>query len=73
MSEQLHYSMLIEWSNEDQVYIASLPEWGEYAQTHGATYDEAARNGQDVLRMLIDSARAEGELLPEPRVFARAS
>ena len=71
--EQPHYSMLIEWSDEDRVYVVSLPEWGKYAQTHGATYDEAVRNGQEVLRMLIDGARAEGEPLPAPRVFARAS
>ena len=23
----LHYSMLIEWSEEDQVYLVTLPEW----------------------------------------------
>jgi len=73
MSEQLHYSMVIEWSDEDHIYIVSLPEWGTYAQTHGTTYDEAVRAGQEVLRILVDSARAEGELLPAPRVFARAS
>ncbi len=73
MSEQPHYSMVIEWSDEDHIYIVSLPEWGTYAQTHGVTYDEAVRAGQEVLRMLVDSARAEGEPLPTPRVFARAS
>ena len=51
-----HYSMLIEWSDEDDVYVVSLPEWGQYAQTHGASYDEAVRHGQEVLQMLIDSA-----------------
>jgi hypothetical protein len=25
----LHYSMLIEWSNEDQAYLVTLPEWAE--------------------------------------------
>ncbi len=73
MSEQPHYSMVIEWSDEDHIYIVSLPEWGKYAQTHGATYDEAVRAGQEVLRMLVDSACAQGESLPAPRVFARAS
>jgi hypothetical protein len=28
VNERLHYSVVIEWSDEDQVYIASLPEWG---------------------------------------------
>ncbi len=73
MSEQPHYSMVIEWSDEDHIYIVSLPEWGKYAQSHGTTYDEAAPAGQEVLRMLVDSACAGGESLPPPRVFARAS
>lgn len=73
MSAQSHYSMVIEWSDEDKVYIVSLPEWGKYAQTHGATYDDAVRSGQEILQMLIDSALAEGEQLPTPRVYARAS
>lgn len=73
MIEQPHYCMVIEWSDEDQVYIVSLPEWGKYAQTHGATYDEAVRHGQEVLEMLMDSARTEGKPLPPLRVFACAS
>ena len=59
-------------SGEDHCYIVSLPEWGTHAQTHGATYDEAVRNGQDVLKLLIESARAENDPLPAPRVVARA-
>ena len=73
MNEQPRYSMLIEWSDEDRIYIVSLPEWGKYAQTHGATYDEAVRNGQEVLQMLIDGARTTNEPLPAPKVYARAS
>jgi antitoxin HicB len=69
MNEQPRYSMIIEWSNEDQVYIVSLPEWGPYAKTHGATYAEAGQNGQEALQLLVDSALAEHETLPTPRVF----
>jgi predicted RNase H-like HicB family nuclease len=65
--------MVIEWSNEDQVYIVSLPEWGPGARTHGATYDEAVRNGQEVLELLIEGARKEGRPLPAPRLFARTA
>jgi len=28
----MKYSILIQWSEEDQAYIALLPEWREYAQ-----------------------------------------
>ncbi len=31
MSEHhLHYSMLIEWSDEDQAYLVTLPEWADH-------------------------------------------
>ncbi len=74
MSEQTRYSMLIEWSDEDQAYLVTLPEWVDHVLmpvTHGATYDEAAKNGQEALQLLIGSAREEGKLLPPPRTFAR--
>ncbi|HAN72972.1 MAG TPA: hypothetical protein DCQ51_03635 [Planktothrix sp. UBA8407] len=29
--------------------MASLPEWGEYARTHGETYEEALENAKEVL------------------------
>jgi antitoxin HicB len=63
------YSMIIQWSDEDQVYIVSLPEFGPYAKTHGETYEEAARQGQEVLEILIESGLAEGDTLPEPAKF----
>ena len=56
------YSVLIQWSPEDQCYIATLPEWGN-KHTHGATYVEAAQNAQEVL---MDGE----ESLPAPHLFA---
>jgi len=72
MNEQSRYSILIEWSDEDQAYLVTLPEWAGNVLmpvTHGATYVEAVSNGQDVLKMLIDSAREQGKAVPQPRVF----
>ncbi|MBE9012286.1 type II toxin-antitoxin system HicB family antitoxin [Pseudanabaenaceae cyanobacterium LEGE 13415] len=65
------YSILIQWSDEDQCYVVSLPEWGEYCHTHGATYEEALQNAQEVLELLVESAIAEGEPLPEPQIFGQ--
>ncbi len=70
-----HYSMLIEWSDEDQAYLVTLPEWVgriNTPTTHGSTYEEAARNGREVLEWLIEDARAEGKPLPALRTFASA-
>jgi predicted RNase H-like HicB family nuclease len=58
--------MVIQWSDEDQVFLAILPEFGPYAKTHGATYKEAAKNGGQVLELLIETYQAEGRTLPEP-------
>ena len=46
---KLSYSMVIQWSDEDQVYVVVLPEF-EGAHTHGATYAEAARKGVEALQ-----------------------
>ncbi len=72
MSEQLRYSMVLEWSDEDQVYIVSLPEWGDLVHTHGATYEEALQRGKELVEGLVTSRQQRGEPLPRPRVFARA-
>ncbi|HEV7130104.1 MAG TPA: type II toxin-antitoxin system HicB family antitoxin [Ktedonobacterales bacterium] len=65
-----HYSMLIEWSVEDQAFLVSFPDWAPYVAqpvTHGDTYAEAVRKGQDVLENLIATARNEGAPLPEAK------
>lgn len=62
---KLHYSIFIQWSNEDQCYIVSLPEFGKYARTHGDTYEEAVKNAREVLELLIE----ENNNLPEPNIY----
>ncbi len=69
----LHYSMHIEWSEEDQAYVVILPEWSDHVimpATHGSTYNEAVQQGQEVLEMLVESAKSHGESLPAPKVHA---
>ena len=70
-ADAAHYSMTIEWSDEDGLYIVSLPEWGPFAQTHGATYAEAAAMGREALALLILGARHDGTSPPAPRLFGR--
>jgi antitoxin HicB len=64
------YSMVIAWSEEDQIYVVSLPEWGNLVHTHGATYAEAVARGEELLEGLMASRQARGEQLPAPRPFA---
>jgi predicted RNase H-like HicB family nuclease len=65
----LQYSMIIQWSDEDQVYVVSLPEFGPYTKTHGSSYEEAARMGQEVLELLVDTRQDDQKPLPEPLKF----
>ncbi|HEY7349218.1 MAG TPA: hypothetical protein VH599_12970 [Ktedonobacterales bacterium] len=58
------YSILIQWSPEDQCYVVTLPEWGN-AHTHGATYAEAAEMAQEALELLME----DEETLPSPNFF----
>lgn len=41
----IRYSIVIEWSDEDQVYVVFLPEWQDRVYQpvmDGASYEEAA-------------------------------
>ena len=60
-----HYSMIIQWSIEDEIYIVSLPEFGN-AHTHGDTYTEAIQHGEEVLELLIEEYQNLGRILPTP-------
>jgi antitoxin HicB len=59
------YTVIIQWCEEDQHYVVSLPEWGPYCKTHGNTYEEAAKHAREALELLMDG---ETEL-PEPKLF----
>jgi predicted RNase H-like HicB family nuclease len=47
------YAMVIEWSDEDQLFLVSLPDWPG-AHTHGRTRAEAAEMGEEVIALLLD-------------------
>ena len=75
MSTPLHYSMVIQWSDEDEAFLVMLPEWTGRVLgpvSHGATYEEAVKNGYEALEALITSATKHGEVLPAPQIFAAA-
>jgi hypothetical protein len=50
-----HYSITIQWSDEDQKFIAHLPEFGPYTHTHGETYNAAL---QEKMQMRLPELKA---------------
>jgi predicted RNase H-like HicB family nuclease len=69
------YSMIIQRSNEDQLFLVTIPEFADLVMmpcTHGATREEAIRNGEEVIEMYL-KAWQEGEPIPEPRTLQIAS
>lgn len=67
--KEKHYSILIQWSEVDQTYIASLPEFGPYAHTHADSPEEALKNAQEVLALLVEDYLARGKELPQLKVM----
>jgi predicted RNase H-like HicB family nuclease len=63
------YAIVIEWSDEDGVYIATVPDI-RGCRTHGATRDEAARMGEEAIAMVLASRANHGIAAPEPRFTA---
>jgi predicted RNase H-like HicB family nuclease len=79
MTEQqipLKYSMLIQWSEADEAFLVTLPEWEGRTfnpVTHGETYEEAVANGRLALQDLVIVTLESGQSLPEPRLLEDAA
>lgn len=64
------YSMIIQWSDEDQLFLVTIPEFANLVVmpcTHGKTREEAIHNGEEVMEMYLEAWQTEGEIIPEPR------
>ena len=67
-ADATRYSLIIEWSDEDQVYIVTAPELPG-CRTHGATRAEALAKGEEIVAEWLEIVSERGRALPEPRVF----
>lgn len=59
------YAIVVEWSDDDQVYIATAPDI-RGCRTHGATREEAARMGEEAIAMALASDARHGLPMPKP-------
>ena len=60
------YETIIYWSEEDQSFIADVPELPG-CMAHGASPDEALANAQEAMQLWLDTAREFGDPIPEPK------
>ncbi len=64
-----HYSMVIQWDSRDDIYVVRVPELPGCV-SHGRTYEEAVKQGQDAIESWIMDAIASNEPVPSPRIAA---
>jgi len=62
----IKYEVIMYWSDEDQAYIAEVPELPGCA-ADGATYQEALTNAEIVIQEWIETAREIGRPIPQPK------
>ena len=67
-SQYAHYSMNIQWDEDDQIYVVTVPELPG-CRTHGSTYEEAVRQGQDAITSWIMVAQELRRPIPAPKVM----
>ena len=60
------YEIIIYWSEEDQAFIAEVPELPGCA-ADGKTYKEAVANAEVVIQEWIETARELGRAVPQPK------
>ena len=60
------YEVIIYWSDEDQVFIAELPELPG-CMTHGESQELALKNAQEAIQLWIDTANEFGNPVPVPK------
>lgn len=60
------YEIIIYWSNEDQVFVAEVPELPG-CMAHGDTQESALAHANDAIQLWIDTAREFGDPVPEPK------
>ena len=60
------YGIILHWSNEDQVFVAEVPELPG-CMAHGDDQESALGNIKDAMQFRIERARELGRPVPEPR------
>ena len=60
------YELVIYWSRDDDCFVVEVPELPG-CMADGKTYQEAVSNAETVIAEWIETARALGRAVPEPK------
>jgi predicted RNase H-like HicB family nuclease len=60
------YETVIYWSDEDQAFVAEVPELPG-CMAHGASPETALASVQEAIGLWLDTAREFGDPVPEPK------
>lgn len=60
------YEIILYWSNEDQVFVAEVPELPG-CMAHGDDQEAALQNIKDAMQFWIERALQLGRPIPEPK------
>ena len=60
------YEIIIYWSDEDQAFIAEVPELPG-CMAHGESYESALASAREAMALWIDTAKEFGDPVPQPK------
>ena len=60
------YEIILYWSNEDEAFVAEVPELAGCA-ADGSTRQEALANAETAIAEWLETARELGRPVPEPK------
>jgi predicted RNase H-like HicB family nuclease len=66
MTVQAKYEIIIYWSDEDQVFVAEVPELPG-CMAHGDSQETSLLNAKQAMQLWLDTAEEFGRPIPEPK------
>ena len=66
VNKMFKYEIIIYWSDEDEVYIAEVPELPG-CMTDGKTYDKVLENVTQVIKEWLETTEELGREIPKPK------
>lgn len=60
------YELIIYWSNEDDLFVAEVPELPG-CKAHGNTQEDALSNINQAIELWLETAKEFGDFIPQPK------